>query len=82
MPKYPDCWETCGSCGAGEVLIEQVMVRPGDVLKPDDYILILETGKTALEIPSPYAGTVVEVFVEEGDEPEEGQLLLILEAER
>jgi len=45
----------------------------------DDTILTLETGKVALDIPSPRAGRVVEVFVSAGDAVAEGQLLLTLE---
>ena len=30
MPKYPECWETCGNCASGEVVIQTLLVRPGD----------------------------------------------------
>ena len=79
MPKYPECWETCGNCASGEVVIETLLVRPGDRIERDATLFVLETGKVALDIPSPQAGRVVEVFVAEGDEVAEGQLLLTLE---
>jgi pyruvate/2-oxoglutarate dehydrogenase complex dihydrolipoamide acyltransferase (E2) component len=79
MPKYPECWETCGNCGSGEVVIQTLLVRPGDEIGRDDTILVLETGKVALDIPSPQAGRVVGVFVDEGDLVAEGQLLLTIE---
>lgn len=79
MPKYPDCWETCGSCGSGEVVILEVMVQPGDSVGFDDTILTLETGKVALDIPSPRAGRVVEVSVRTGEKVAEGQLLMTIE---
>lgn len=79
MPKYPECWETCGNCGSGEVVIQTLLVRPGDAIGADDTLLVLETGKVALDIPSPRAGRVVEVFVSEGDAVAEGQLLLTIE---
>ena len=41
--------------------------------------LILETGKIALDIPSPHAGRVVAVMVKAGDEVAEGALILTLE---
>ncbi len=82
MPKYPDCWETCGSCGSGEVVVLEVLVKPGDAIGCDDNILTLETGKVALDIPSPAAGRVAEVFVAEGEPAAEGQLLLTLEPTR
>lgn len=79
MPKYPECWETCGNCANGDVFILEVLVSPGDRLERDDNILTLETGKVALDIPSPYAGQVVEVHVTAGDTVDEGALLLTLE---
>ena len=79
MPKYPECWETCGNCGSGEVVIQTLLVRPGGEIVRDDTILVLETGKVALDIPSPQAGRVVGVFVDEGDRVAEGQLLLTIE---
>lgn len=79
IPIYPECWETCGSCAAGDVVIEEVLVKPGDIVQRDDNIIILETGKIALDIPTPHAGRVVEVMVAAGDEVAEGALILTLE---
>ena len=79
MPKYPECWESCGNCAQGDVFVLEVLVKPGDRLERDDNVLTLETGKVALDIPSPYAGTVAQVMVSEGDVLEEGALLLTLE---
>ncbi|MCX7162445.1 MAG: biotin/lipoyl-containing protein [Betaproteobacteria bacterium] len=80
IPIYPDCWETCGSCAAGAVVIEEVLVKPGDMLQRDDNVIVLETGKIALDIPSPHAGRVVEVMVKAGDQVAEGALILTLAA--
>lgn len=79
MPKYPDCWETCGSCASGDVVVLEVLVAPGQTVGFDDAVLTLETGKVALDIPSPHAGRVVEVFVRAGDPVAEGQLLMTIE---
>ena len=81
MPKYPECWSSCGSCASGNVFILELLVKVGDVVKWDDNILTLETGKVALDIPSPYAGRVVEVHVTEGDTVDEGALLVTLESD-
>lgn len=79
MPKYPECWESCGSCASGDVFILDVLVQPGDILQRDDNILTLETGKVALDIPTPFAGCVVEVHVGPGDKVDAGALLVCLE---
>jgi len=79
MPKYPECWQSCGSCASGDVFILELLVKVGDVVARDDNLLTLETGKVALDIPSPAAGRVVAVHVTEGDTVAEGALLVSLE---
>ena len=78
MPKYPECWESCGSCGSGDVFILELLVKAGDVVERDDTILSLETGKVTLDIPTPRAGRVLEIHVVAGDHVAEGALLLTL----
>lgn len=80
MPKYPECWSSCGSCASGNVFILELLVKVGDTIARDDNILTLETGKVALDIPSPYSGRVIEVHVTEGDTVDEGALLVTLES--
>jgi len=79
MSKYPECWSSCGSCASGDVFILELLVNIGDRVERDDNILTLETGKVALDIPSPYAGRVLEIHVTEGDTVDEGALLITLE---
>jgi len=78
MPRFPECWDSCGNCAQGTVFVLEILVSPGDCIAYDDTILILETGKVALDIPSPWAGTVQEVRVAEGDTVSEGELLMTL----
>jgi pyruvate/2-oxoglutarate dehydrogenase complex dihydrolipoamide acyltransferase (E2) component len=80
MPKYPECWSSCGSCANGNVFILELLVKIGDMVERDDNILTLETGKVALDIPSPYAGRVIEIHVTEGDTVDEDALLVTLES--
>ncbi len=78
MPKYPECWSSCGSCANGNVFILELLVKVGDELARDDNILTLETGKVALDIPTPYAGRVEAIHVIAGDTVDEGAPLLTL----
>lgn len=78
LPKYPECWESCGNCGSGEVSVDDVLVLPGQRVERDETLLVLETGKVALDIPSPYSGTIVELFVAAGDPVAERQLVMTL----
>lgn len=64
MPKYPECWDSCGNCRTGEVFVQSLMVRAGESVKFDDTLIVLETGKVAFDIPCPHSGTVVDVTVD------------------
>ena len=79
VPAFPTCWTTCGNCGSGAVLVDDIRVLPGDTIERDDPVIVLETGKTALDIPCPRSGVVVELFVGPGDEVVSGQLILTLD---
>jgi len=79
MPKYPECWHSCGSCASGDVFVLELLVKVGDVIARDDNVLTLDTGKVALDIPSPAAGRVVAIHVTAGDTVAEGALLASLE---
>jgi len=41
-------------------------------------VITLETGKVALDIQTPHAGRVIEVFVEEGQQVAEGTLVMTI----
>jgi pyruvate dehydrogenase E2 component (dihydrolipoamide acetyltransferase) len=58
----------------GEVLA--VLVSVGDEVKEGDPILEVETDKAAVEIPSPYNGTVREILVKQGDMVQVGDVLM------
>ena len=81
VPKFPECWDACGSCGQGEVLIDEILVLPGERIESDDTLVVLETGKVALDIPSPHSGLLVELHVAAGDVVGEGALLAVIEAD-
>ncbi len=58
----------------GEVLA--VLVSVGDEVKEGDPILEVETDKAAVEIPSPYTGTVRQIRVKQGDIVKVGDVLM------
>jgi pyruvate dehydrogenase E2 component (dihydrolipoamide acetyltransferase) len=79
LPKFPGCWTSCGNCARGDVSVDDVLVLPGDQVERDDTLIVMETGKVALDIPAPHSGKVVELFVAAGDKLAEYQLILTLE---
>lgn len=76
LPRFPECWDTCGSCAGDDLQILEVLVAPGDEVARDDHLLLIETRKTLLEIPAPRAGIVIEVLAQVGDVPVEGMPIL------
>jgi len=59
--------------------IWQVLVKPGDVVKAGQTLLILEAMKMEIEVVSPAAGKVVSVVQKQGSQVHAGQRLMILE---
>ncbi|ALP52460.1 branched-chain alpha-keto acid dehydrogenase subunit E2 [Candidatus Tenderia electrophaga] len=62
-----------------EVEVIEVLVSPGDRIKPEDSLISVESDKAAMEIPAPEGGEVKEVKVKVGDKVSEGSLILLLE---
>lgn len=54
-------------------------VEVGSVVKVGDTLLIIEAMKTMNQIPSPRAGTVLQVLIEDGHPVEFGEPLMIIE---
>ncbi|MCM0620304.1 dihydrolipoamide acetyltransferase family protein [Nocardioides bruguierae] len=64
MPEYklPDVGE-----GLTEADIVAWRVKVGDTVKVNDVVVEIETAKSVVELPSPYAGEVTALMVEEGE---------------
>ena len=60
--KLPDVGE-----GLTEAEIVTWKVKVGDVIKVNDIVVEIETAKSLVELPSPYAGTVLDLLVPEGE---------------
>jgi pyruvate dehydrogenase E2 component (dihydrolipoamide acetyltransferase) len=72
--KLPDLGENIAS---GDVVT--VFVSAGDVVKPGQPLLEVETDKAVIEVPCPPGGRVVSVLVKKGDTVKVGQTLVTLE---
>ncbi len=57
-----------------------VLVKPGDSVKPEDPLISLESDKATMDVPAPQAGTVKEIKVKVGDKVSQGSLILMLDA--
>ena len=65
----PDVGEAAG------IEVIEVMVAVGDVVAVDDGLVVLESDKATMEVPSTAAGEVLELALKEGDAVEEGTLV-------
>ena len=59
--------------------IIEVLVKPGDTVKPEDSLVTLESDKATLDVPAPVAGVVKELKAKVGDKVSQGSLILLLE---
>lgn len=65
--------------GAEDVDVIEVCVAPGDAVDAEQSLIVLETDKASMEVPSPLAGKVVALKVNEGDTVSEGDAIVELE---
>jgi pyruvate dehydrogenase E2 component (dihydrolipoamide acetyltransferase) len=63
-----------------DVPVIEVLVKPGDTVKPEDSLVTLESDKATMDVPSPAGGVVKDVRVKVGDKVSEGSVVLTLEA--
>ena len=66
---------------AGDVEVIEILVKVGDVVAAEDSLVVLESDKASMEIPTSHAGKIVSISVKEGDTVNEGSLLVELEGE-
>ncbi|HEX6022304.1 MAG TPA: 2-oxo acid dehydrogenase subunit E2, partial [Solirubrobacter sp.] len=62
-----------------DVPVIEILVSVGDEVAPEDPLVVLESDKATMEVPSPAAGKVAELAVSVGDKVKEGTPLLSLE---
>ncbi|HLN75513.1 MAG TPA: dihydrolipoamide acetyltransferase family protein [Nocardioidaceae bacterium] len=75
MPEYklPDPGE-----GLTEAEIVSWKVKVGDTVKINDIVVEIETAKSLVELPSPFAGTVSAILVDEGQTVEVGTPIIAI----
>jgi len=73
--KLPDLGE-----GMQEAEVVEWLVKAGDTLKLDQTMLKVETDKAVVEIPSPVAGRVAEIRVQDGQVAKVGDVLIVFES--
>src|SRR5688500_3033624 len=64
-----------------DVEVIELLVKPGDTVKPEQSLATVESDKASMEIPSSHGGVVKELKIKLGDKVNEGTLLLLLDSE-
>src|SRR5215510_9603939 len=65
---------------AHDVAVVEVLVQAGARVEREQPLVVLESDKASMEIPSPSAGVVRTIEVKVGDKVSEGSPLLVLES--
>src|SRR6187549_1447586 len=63
-----------------DVAVIEVLVKPGEVIAVDTALIVVESDKASMEIPSSHAGTVQAMKVKLGDKVSEGSVILAVDA--
>ena len=58
-----------------DVDLIDVMIHVGDIIVKDYSIITLETEKASMDVPAPFGGEVIEIFVEKGQKINSGDLI-------
>ncbi len=73
--RVPDVGE------AKDVTVIEILVGAGSPVEADDSLIVLESDKASMEIPSPCAGIVTSILLSVDDQVEEGDDILTIETE-
>ncbi|MFC6205232.1 2-oxo acid dehydrogenase subunit E2 [Psychrobacter urativorans] len=67
--------------GVDSAEVSEIMVQVGDVIAKDDNIVLLESDKASVEVPSSAAGKITKINVAIGDQVTEGTVLIEVDSE-
>jgi pyruvate dehydrogenase E2 component (dihydrolipoamide acetyltransferase) len=63
-----------------DIPVIEILVKPGDTVKAEDSLVVLESDKATMDVPSPAAGTVQSINVKLGDRVSQGSVIVTLAA--
>lgn len=61
------------------VPVVEIMVKAGDSVQQEDPLIVLESDKATVEVPSPYTGKIKQIKLKTGDKVSKGTLVLTME---
>ncbi|PZO96915.1 MAG: pyruvate dehydrogenase complex dihydrolipoyllysine-residue acetyltransferase [Acinetobacter johnsonii] len=72
---------TTPDIGVDKAVVAEILVKVGDTIAVDDSVVLLESDKASVEVPSTSAGVVKSILVNLGDSVAEGAALIELKVE-
>jgi pyruvate dehydrogenase E2 component (dihydrolipoamide acetyltransferase) len=63
-----------------DIDVVDVLIKPGDEVKLEQTLAVLETDKASMDLPASAAGKIQEVFIKPGDKVSEGTLIATVSA--
>lgn len=70
---------TTPDIGVDKATVAEILVKVGDSIAENDSLVLLESDKASVEVPSTSTGVVKSILIKEGDSVTEGTVLLELE---
>lgn len=65
--------------GVESATVAEILVSKGDTVKEEDSLIVVESDKASVEVPSPFSGIVKDIMVKEGDEVKVGDVIVTLD---
>jgi pyruvate dehydrogenase E2 component (dihydrolipoamide acetyltransferase) len=62
-----------------DIAVIELLVKPGDVVKPEQSLITVESDKASMEIPSSAGGAVRELKVKLGDKVSQGSVIAVVD---
>lgn len=62
-----------------DIPVIEIVVKPGDSVQVEDPLIVLESDKATVEVPSPYAGVIQKISVEIDSKVSQGSEILTME---
>lgn len=64
--------------GVDQAEVSEILVNVGDVVTVGQSLVVVESAKASVEVPSPFAGTVESIAVSQGQSVKQGMPILVL----
>ncbi|XID74821.1 2-oxo acid dehydrogenase subunit E2 [Alkanindiges sp. WGS2144] len=65
--------------GVDEAEVSEILVKTGDEVQKEQSLIVLESAKASVEVPSPFAGIIQEILLKPGQKVKQGMPILSLE---